>query len=93
VGTAYREASTLAYADAFRAIMIAFVIAIPLMRNVVLACCSLTARSLTRALATDVTIQRGYNTPQPSNNLGDYRSIDRFQLQFSAGYLRHAEQD
>jgi DHA2 family multidrug resistance protein len=35
---AYREASTLAYADAFRAIMIAFVIAtllVPLMRNVV----------------------------------------------------------
>jgi DHA2 family multidrug resistance protein len=34
----YREASTLAYADAFRAIMIAFVIAtllVPLMRNVV----------------------------------------------------------
>ena len=34
---AYREASTLAYADAFRAIMIAFVIAtllVPLMRNV-----------------------------------------------------------
>jgi DHA2 family multidrug resistance protein len=35
---AYREASTLAYADAFRVIMIAFVIAtllVPLMRNVV----------------------------------------------------------
>jgi DHA2 family multidrug resistance protein len=34
---AYREASTMAYADAFRAIMIAFVIAtmlVPLMRNV-----------------------------------------------------------
>ena len=34
---AYREASTLAYADAFRAIMIAFVIAtllVPLLRNV-----------------------------------------------------------
>lgn len=30
----------------------------------------------------------GYNTPQPSNNLGDYRSIGRFQLQFPAGYLR-----
>jgi hypothetical protein len=64
VGTAYREASTLAYADAFRAIMIAFVIAtflVPLMRNVVLAYCSLTASSLTRALATDVTIQRREN--------------------------------
>ena len=35
---AYREASTLAYADAFRAIMVAFVIAtmlVPLLRNVV----------------------------------------------------------
>jgi DHA2 family multidrug resistance protein len=35
---AYREASTLAYADAFRAIMIAFVFAtvlVPLLRNVV----------------------------------------------------------
>ena len=34
---AYREASTLAYADAFRAIMIAFVVAtllVPLLRNV-----------------------------------------------------------
>lgn len=34
---AYREASTLAYADAFRAIMVAFIIAtvlVPLMRNV-----------------------------------------------------------
>jgi MFS transporter, DHA2 family, multidrug resistance protein len=34
---AYREASTLAYADAFRAIMVAFVIAtllVPLLRNV-----------------------------------------------------------
>jgi MFS transporter, DHA2 family, multidrug resistance protein len=34
---AFREASTLAYADAFRAIMIAFVIAtllVPLLRNI-----------------------------------------------------------
>lgn len=29
----------------------------------------------------------GYNTPQPSNNLGDYRSIGRFQLRFPANYL------
>jgi len=29
----------------------------------------------------------GYNTPQPSNNLGDYRSIGRFQLQFPVGYV------
>jgi hypothetical protein len=31
----------------------------------------------------------GYNTPQPSNNLGDYRTIGRFP----AGYLRRADQD
>jgi len=30
----------------------------------------------------------GYNTPQPSNNLGDYRTIGRFQLQFPAGYVK-----
>jgi hypothetical protein len=29
----------------------------------------------------------GYNTPQPSNNLGDYRTIGRFQLHFPAGYV------
>ncbi len=29
----------------------------------------------------------GYNTPQPSNNLGDYRSIGRFQLKFPEGYV------
>ena len=29
----------------------------------------------------------GYNTPQPSNNLGDYRSIGRFQLQVPNGYF------
>ena len=29
----------------------------------------------------------GYNTPQPSNNLGDYRSIGRFQLRVPAGYF------
>jgi hypothetical protein len=29
----------------------------------------------------------GYNTPQPKNNLGDYRTIGRFQLQFPAGYV------
>ena len=27
----------------------------------------------------------GYNTPQPSNNLGDYRTIGRFQLQVPRG--------
>jgi hypothetical protein len=37
----------------------------------------------------------GYNTPQPSNNLGDYRSIGRFQLRFPAGYFvpPHFEHD
>ena len=29
----------------------------------------------------------GYNTPQPSNNLGDYRTIGRFQLRFPDGYF------
>jgi hypothetical protein len=29
----------------------------------------------------------GYNTPQPSSNLGDYRTIGRFQLRFPAGYV------
>jgi hypothetical protein len=29
----------------------------------------------------------GCNTPQPSNNLGDYRTIGRFQLQFPEGYV------
>ncbi|MBV9462425.1 MAG: hypothetical protein JO141_33610 [Bradyrhizobium sp.] len=29
----------------------------------------------------------GYNTPQPSNNLGDYRSIGRFQLRFPDHYF------
>jgi hypothetical protein len=33
----------------------------------------------------------GYNTPQPSNNLGDYRTIGRFQLKFPAGYLRRED--
>jgi hypothetical protein len=29
----------------------------------------------------------GYNTPQPSSNLGDYRSIGRVQLRVPAGYF------
>jgi hypothetical protein len=29
----------------------------------------------------------GYNTPQPSSNLGDYRTIGRFQVRFPAGYV------
>ncbi len=31
----------------------------------------------------------GYNTPQPSNNLGDYRTIGRFELRFPAGCLKN----
>jgi hypothetical protein len=30
----------------------------------------------------------GYNTPQPSSNLGDYRTIGRFQVRFPAGYVK-----
>jgi hypothetical protein len=30
----------------------------------------------------------GYNTPQPSNNLGDYRTIGRFQLNVPKGYFK-----
>jgi hypothetical protein len=29
----------------------------------------------------------GYNTPQPSSNLADYRTIGRFQVRFPAGYV------
>jgi hypothetical protein len=38
----------------------------------------------------------GYNTPQPSSNLGDYRTIGRFQVRFPAGYLarpHHTDRD
>ena len=33
----------------------------------------------------------GYNTPQPSLNLGDYRTIGRFKLKFPADYLKSHE--
>jgi hypothetical protein len=33
----------------------------------------------------------GYNTPQPSSNLGDYRTIGRFQLQVPAGYFKQPQ--
>jgi hypothetical protein len=29
----------------------------------------------------------GYNTPQPSSNLADYRTIGRFKLRFPTGYI------
>ncbi|HLK41870.1 MAG TPA: hypothetical protein VKV34_00905, partial [Thermoleophilia bacterium] len=35
----------------------------------------------------------GYNTPQPSLNLGDYRTIGRFQLSFARGYFRRPGED
>jgi hypothetical protein len=39
--------------------------------------------------STTVTIVfAGYNTPQPSSNLADYRTIGRFQVQFPAGYVK-----
>jgi hypothetical protein len=48
-----------------------------------------------QALYTDQTtvtiVFAGYNTPQPSNNLGDYRTIGRFQLQFPAGYIKRPD--
>ena len=50
-----------------------------------------------QAIATDertVTIVfAGYNTPQPSSNLGDYRSIGRFQVRFPEGYVAAEERD
>jgi hypothetical protein len=33
----------------------------------------------------------GYNTPQPSNNLGDYRTIGRFQLRVPPWYFSPRE--
>ena len=35
----------------------------------------------------------GYNTPQPSSNLGDYRTIGRFELRFPDGYLAVPDRD
>lgn len=35
----------------------------------------------------------GYNTPQPSSNLGDYRTIGRFELRFPDGYLARPDRD
>jgi hypothetical protein len=35
----------------------------------------------------------GYNTPQPSSNLGDYRTIGRFQLRFPDGYFASGEDE
>jgi hypothetical protein len=37
--------------------------------------------------STETIVFAGYNTPQPSSNLGDYRTIGRFQVQFPAGYV------
>lgn len=35
----------------------------------------------------------GYNTPQPSSNLGDYRTIGRFELRFPEGYFARQDDD
>ncbi len=35
----------------------------------------------------------GYNTPQPSSNLGDYRTIGRFELKFPEGYFARPDRD
>ena len=35
----------------------------------------------------------GYNTPQPSSNLGDYRTIGRFELKFPEGYFAKPHRD
>jgi hypothetical protein len=35
----------------------------------------------------------GYNTPQPSNNLGDYRTIGRFKLRTPEGYFGRRDED
>jgi hypothetical protein len=35
----------------------------------------------------------GYNTPQPSSNLTDYRTIGRFQVRFPAGYVARPHRD
>jgi len=35
----------------------------------------------------------GYNTPQPSSNLGDYRTIGRFELKFPEGYFARPHHD
>jgi len=44
-----------------------------------------------QAIVTDSSIVTivfaGYNTPQPSSNLGDYRTIGRFQIRFPVGYV------
>jgi hypothetical protein len=39
------------------------------------------------AFSTVTIVFAGYNTPQPSSNLGDYRTIGRFQVWFPVGYV------
>jgi hypothetical protein len=43
--------------------------------------------------ATVTIVFAGYNTPQPSSNLGDYRTIGRFQLRFPDGYFARPDRD
>jgi hypothetical protein len=40
-----------------------------------------------------VIVFAGYNTPQPSLNLGDYRTIGRFELRFPLGYFKSRDED
>jgi len=37
--------------------------------------------------STETIVFAGYNTPQPSSNLGDYRTIGRFQVRFPVDYV------
>ncbi len=43
--------------------------------------------------ATVTIVFAGYNTPQPSSNLGDYRTIGRFELRFPDGYLARPDRE
>ena len=40
-----------------------------------------------------VIVFAGYNTPQPSSNLGDYRTIGRFELKTKPGYFAGRDDD
>jgi hypothetical protein len=48
-------------------------------------------QAVVRSNDTVTVVFAGYNTPQPSLNLGDYRTIGRFELKFRKNYLKQAE--
>jgi hypothetical protein len=48
-------------------------------------------QAVVRSNDTVTVVFAGYNTPQPSLNIGDYRTIGRFELEFPKNYLNHAE--